>query len=83
MAHYTAEGSQAMRDYRLRSQEMMLDKGYGIVGNYSSVSGYTADGKRRQYISSHYMYNEHLWVHKIKKALDPNNVSDATFYSPE
>lgn len=83
MVHYTAEGSETLRDYGRRSMEMMLDPGYRIIGRVCEWGPHVIVKKLREKISSRYLYNEHLWVREIKKAIDPNNVSDATFYSPE
>lgn len=81
MAHATKEGFAALRDYIRRSREMMLNPKYGITSVTLSTS--PVQPEERERMSSGYLYNEHVWVQKIKKAIDPNNVSDATFYSSE
>jgi len=83
MAHYTAEGTETLRDFGRRSMEMMLDPGYRIIGNFCEWGPHFTDRKLREEVGSRYVHNEHLWNRKIKKTFDPENLSDATFYSPE
>lgn len=77
MAHATDEGWEAIRDYRRRSVAMLLDPKYKITGSPSRTP---LSKEERERIGNRYLYNEHLWVQKIKKAIDPNNASDGFFY---
>lgn len=73
MAHVTDEGFATLRNYGAKSMELMSDPKYKITGMVPP--GWTKAA--REVIGGPYVY----WATKIKKAIDPHNVSESSFYT--
>jgi glycolate oxidase len=73
MAHATDEGFAALRDYGQKSVKLMSDPKYKITG-YPPLGWTMAE---RQLLDDAYVN----WATKIKKVIDPHNVSESSFYT--
>ena len=80
MAHSTPEGYASLRDYGARSVALMSDPRYKIISAHVHAWCSTKEERERK---GKLLFNEHLWLGRMKKAIDPNNVADASFLLPD
>jgi hypothetical protein len=77
--HPTPEGIRGMRHFLRAADEAYLNPPQDQEGPVTgSPLGAFTDGQHNRFGPK--MCNYHIWLEKIKKAFDPNNISDAYFY---